>query len=912
MSRRQNELAPGRKVVETTKNSDALTCCVVVSHVEGNDHRSTVMETAVSEVSSNSLSSPSLPLQKPQQQILYRYSIDVLSNGTEYASCNAKDDGAAIPALFLSIWKVTAASILSDKDSDGDYEGSGLLLARYGLSGVGSCDGLARIAADQQFKLGPVRAVFFMDHSDGILRNSNHNPYSPSLSKPSVLSDIASLPSILYACQQATLSLILPNPIVLDRMEQLVQLVHGNHTYPKVLLCSVPETGKETKSMHQNQWWNVFEDDHVIVHATRWASIPHDNGNGDDVQCAARIMYLVTFQRLVQQQYSIGVSTTKTNTLCPDSILILPAHDIIDQLQATTWDLPIIEVHSTAIGNTVIDHQTSLLHTFMLAKANRNDEAKIVNTKENHYASHSILRYPPCGPDTAPYLCDPHLLVRGRQQTLSWRQHCDASLLEHFPFRSEHCSTSHSLNINAFDCLNETEVSSFTTCQSNTVMLRTGTSIIFDVRFDEISSSAGTSIRIIDRNILRELRQTKNGQYAVHDTASAKESRDSWPRKMKEFLRHPGTSTATRTRLHSDICVYDENEIDLDIDGITNDDSNHACHVPAETGVTTDNGTDTEPQLLILGTGCASPSPYRSASGYALIIPPKTSTSQGKPSKSSMIFAVEIGESFCTQFHRYGDGHSLGEIQLIWISHAHWDHYGGLVNLLLQIQQINGTSSSLIVERQPKRIKQNSDVPNSESIPNTSASTPYVVAPPKVLKYLRLVFDDPGLYYNEVHMHDTALMDKVLQNSNEQNHCLLRWVNVRVDHSCLSYGFALVLQLWECQKPYIFVFSGDTRPCRNLVDLCRALAMHYKANHRVDFLLHEATFDDNEFNMSVTKKHSTVAEAVMVGRDIDAERLLLTHFSQRYDSVPTVDIESARFDGRMNIGFALDGMKVFL
>jgi ribonuclease Z len=96
------------------------------------------------------------------------------------------------------------------------------------------------------------------------------------------------------------------------------------------------------------------------------------------------------------------------------------------------------------------------------------------------------------------------------------------------------------------------------------------------------------------------------------------------------------------------------------------------------------------------------------------------------------------------------------------------------------------------------------------------------------------------------------------------------------------------------------------------VDKCRALAKQYKVCNRVDFLLHEATFDDKELNMTVTKKHSTVAEAIMVGRDMDAERLLLTHFSQRYDTVPNVHSESIRIDGRMKIGFALDGMRVFL
>ena len=261
---------------------------------------------------------------KKQHRVCFRYSIDVLSNGTEYTSCCVNNNDATIPALFLSIWKITTVTLknnevdMDDVDVD-DYEGRGLLLARYGLSGVGSCDGLGRIAADQQYKVGPIRAVFFMmmnhpyrDDDHDCSRSSSGgdshstNASSSSSSSSSILSDFASLPSALYACQQESLSLILPNPNILDRVEQLVQLLHGNHSYPKVLLCSVPETTRKDTSqqisMHPLQWWKVFEDDHIVVHAARCALLPngtcHFNRHDE-------IIYLLTFLRLVHQQFSL-------------------------------------------------------------------------------------------------------------------------------------------------------------------------------------------------------------------------------------------------------------------------------------------------------------------------------------------------------------------------------------------------------------------------------------------------------------------------------------------------------------------------------------------------------------------------------------------------------------------------------
>jgi ribonuclease BN (tRNA processing enzyme) len=77
------------------------------------------------------------------------------------------------------------------------------------------------------------------------------------------------------------------------------------------------------------------------------------------------------------------------------------------------------------------------------------------------------------------------------------------------------------------------------------------------------------------------------------------------------------------------------------------------------------------------------------------------------------------------------------------------------------------------------------------------------------------------------------------------------------------------------------------------------------------FLLHEATFQDEEQASAETKKHSTVSEAVGVGSDIPASRILLTHFSQRYVSLSKVmTTGSGRDDSsapKIPVGLAMDG-----
>ena len=66
---------------------------------------------------------------------------------------------------------------------------------------------------------------------------------------------------------------------------------------------------------------------------------------------------------------------------------------------------------------------------------------------------------------------------------------------------------------------------------------------------------------------------------------------------------------------------------------------------------------------------------------------------------------LRLGKELHLAIRDQEQNRSFAEIQLIRISRAHWDYYGGLVNLLLQMQQIKGTDGktfSCIVQRQQK------------------------------------------------------------------------------------------------------------------------------------------------------------------------------------------------------------------
>ena len=111
------------------------------------------------------------------------------------------------------------------------------------------------------------------------------------------------------------------------------------------------------------------------------------------------------------------------------------------------------------------------------------------------------------------------------------------------------------------------------------------------------------------------------------------------------------------------------------------------------------------------------------------------------------------------------------------------------------------------------------------------------------------------------------------------------------------------------------LYSGDCRPSDDLVRLGRDTQPQQPAGPTTPLLqddtppptlppaiilIHEATFEDEMAEDAVAKKHCTVSEAIDVGRRMDAHRIILTHFSQRYPTIPNLP---AHLSSRVLVAF---------
>lgn len=371
-------------------------------------------------------------------------------------------------------------------------------------------------------------------------------------------------------------------------------------------------------------------------------------------------------------------------------------------------------------------------------------------------------------------------------------------------------------------------------------------------------------------------------------------------------------------------CNSDENEIELDEESSTDShDSNEKFT----------SSLNDKLFLSVLGSGCAAPSVFRGSSGYAFYMPFFCGISNNLRHRLHTLF--ETGEGCLTYLRRFAPSNQpfvqhLRSLHLIWISHAHFDHYGGLPTLVAAIflagKRVSECSCS--IRKHPQK-KAKVNIGTSQHQGCECNLHPIIVAPLRVLQYLDCFLNCKNGVTSE--SNSFGARHRLFFGLRHQDfdtspfaHEIRRFLfcgrrfeyysinilrSIPVDHCADAFGLILQFrrknqnnQALNQTTDVTICFSGDTRPSQKLVFACKDLP--------ISLLIHEATFGNDMSGDALSKRHSTFSEAISVQKGIDPKSCLLTHFSQRYEYGYSFDFDYEADNSCLRTAIALDGMLV--
>ncbi len=270
------------------------------------------------------------------------------------------------------------------------------------------------------------------------------------------------------------------------------------------------------------------------------------------------------------------------------------------------------------------------------------------------------------------------------------------------------------------------------------------------------------------------------------------------------------------------------------------------------------------------------------------------------------MFLIDCGEG--TQVQLRKNKLRFSKINHVFISHLHGDHFYGLIGLISTFSLLNRKTDLHV--HGPKGVKE------------------------VILLQLKLSNSWTGynLYFHELDAKEPQIVyedDKVIVSTIPLKHRIYtngylfmekpdeRKLNINkvreygIDvcyYQKIKNGSDITLDdgrtianseiTFDPPAPKSYAFCSDTVYNEDILPLIKD----------VDVLYHESTFLDTEMHLCETTMHSTARQAAEIARQANVKRLILGHFSTRYDNIEKFRDEAATvFE---NVDLADDG-KVF-
>lgn len=307
-------------------------------------------------------------------------------------------------------------------------------------------------------------------------------------------------------------------------------------------------------------------------------------------------------------------------------------------------------------------------------------------------------------------------------------------------------------------------------------------------------------------------------------------------------------------------------------------------------------------QVVTLGTGSALPSIHRNVLSNLVRIPYIDSETNEIKYNSILLDGGEntLG-SLTRNFGHNGQAHLkqiFDELGLIYLSHLHADHHLGIISIIsawFQANKDNNKRLYLVIPWQYNnfvsewyKLEKHTGAVDLHRIVYISCEE-FMRQPEQELEQYSIdEFEerfDTGRLNDHipkggVYPPSAAIVEQLYHDLNIQ-----KIQTVRAIHCYWSYSISLTFNLTNSET-FKLSFSGDTRPSTRFID----------SGYGSDLLIHEASLDNDLIEEAISKKHSTLVEAVKMSQLMNCPKIILTHFSARFSEKHSFIESAAEFE----------------
>ncbi len=275
-------------------------------------------------------------------------------------------------------------------------------------------------------------------------------------------------------------------------------------------------------------------------------------------------------------------------------------------------------------------------------------------------------------------------------------------------------------------------------------------------------------------------------------------------------------------------------------------------------------------KVTILGCYAATPRSFTNPTSQVLEI-------------KNHLFLIDCGEG--TQVQLRKNRVKFSKIQHVFISHLHGDHFYGLVGLISTFRLLNREKELHVYG--PKGIKE--IITLQLKLANSWTNYPLI--------FHELTSKEPQLLYEDtkVSVSTIPLKHRVYTNGflfqekpGERKLLINEAVKRNIDvslYKSLKKGKDVVsedgklianhLVTEDPLPPKSYAYCSDTVFDLEIVPLIKNASALY----------HESTFLEKEFDLAFPTKHSTARQAATIAKEAQVKKLILGHYSTRYDNI---------------------------